>query len=210
MPDNIEALIPRSNSSNTNAVKKDIPNRKPEPVVKTPAKVKKHLLVSNTDYVGIAKDVWNKVIRPQAINIIIRSVTQALNNLFNGNGNSAPVQVDSTTHTSYDSIFNKGRSYEYIPAGRVNNNLGYKDIRYETWEDAQEVINSLCGLINANGYATIGDLYSLSGLPFDYTKNYYGWKNLNGVRTLEIKQANGETKYAIDFPSVEPITRTYR
>ena len=29
MPDNIEDLIPRSNSSNTNAIKKDIPSQKP-------------------------------------------------------------------------------------------------------------------------------------------------------------------------------------
>lgn len=72
-------------------------------------------------------------------------------------------------------------SYNAAPAD-------YREVRFDSRRDADEVLNAMCEAIADYGKVTVADYYDLAGITSEYTDNKYGWYDLRGVG---IRAVNG-------------------
>ena len=54
----------------------------------------------------------------------------------------------------------------------------YEDLRFETYKEAEEVLDSMQGMIDQYDAVSILALYEMCGINGDYTDNRYGWENI--------------------------------
>ena len=74
----------------------------------------------------------------------------------------------------------------------------FEDVYYPTRQEAEAVLGRMMELAVEYGGATIGDLYTLSGISQDVTHEDWGWVDLQGVRPQATSHG-----YIIMFP--EPV-----
>lgn len=94
---------------------------------------------------------------------------------------SKPVTIDC------EKSYKNDRKYELI---------------YETLVDAEDVLNGMSEIIDKYGFATVADLYDISGLPGAYyTDSIIGWKG--SIKESIIKRVRDG--YVIDLPKPEVL-----
>lgn len=76
------------------------------------------------------------------------------------------------------------------------------DVEFETRGDADAVLFALNDLIERYGYASVGDLYSLSQVTTNnFAVNKYGWTDLRDAKVVNTRGG----MWAIRFPRAEPL-----
>ena len=76
----------------------------------------------------------------------------------------------------------------------------YDDIILESRGEAEEVLDSLCDLIETYQIASVADLYDLVGETPEYTDNKYGWTNLRNADVERVRDG-----YRLKLPKAKPI-----
>lgn len=60
---------------------------------------------------------------------------------------------------------------------------GFSDIALDSLDDAEAVLASLRGLVEAYGVVSVADYYDLVGVDSNYTDNNWGWTDLRSAYT---------------------------
>lgn len=76
----------------------------------------------------------------------------------------------------------------------------YKDIIFDSRNDAEDVLDAMTDILNAYGAVSIADLNELVGITGEFTDNKYGWTNLS---RSGVKRVQGS--YALDLPRAIPL-----
>ncbi len=71
-------------------------------------------------------------------------------------------------------------------------------VSFEFKEEAQKVLTALQELISKYEFVTVGDYYTLVGLPTTYLHNKSGWSFLNETNTHILQDDNG--RWYLDLP----------
>jgi hypothetical protein len=172
-----------------------------EKVIKGTAKVKKNEMRKIAD-VFISEDVKNvksyvlmDVLVPTIKKAIVDIVTDGINMIFFGGTASRKSSITRADKVSYRSFYGSDNARMNDRTQRTTSKRSYDDIVYETRAEAKEVLERLEELISKYGFATVADLYDLSGLTCDYTDNKYGWIDLRSADVLRIPDG-----YVIKLP----------
>lgn len=111
------------------------------------------------------------------------------------NGSRVRSGYGNGTYVSYSSL-----SKPSSPKSPTSNNLAFDEVIFEEKGDAEEVLSSLCELVDRYQKASVGDLYDLTGRPTSYTDYDYGWTNLSSASTKRVREG-----YFIDLPKAQPL-----
>lgn len=63
-----------------------------------------------------------------------------------------------------------------------------EDLVFDSRGDAEEVLSNLVHLIEEYGVASVRDLYGFAGMTSDYTKERYGWYQLDSAHVTRIRE----------------------
>lgn len=97
---------------------------------------------------------------------------------------------------SYQKYYERETGYK-TPT-RVNATYGYevREFILDNRGDAESVLDQIQDLMSEYGVVTVSDYYDLVGVSGQFTDNYYGWTDMNGMRTRAVR--NG---WLIELPS---------
>ena len=172
-------------------------------VLKEPlgAKLKRIFLSEDVDNVGsfILLDVLVPAIKDTFASIIENTVNVAL---FGSSRSRAYGQRGASPQSRANLYWNSavGNQRPYANEQRPSSANNFRDIIYETKEDASRALDGIMELVSSYGVASIADLYSVSGLTSDnFTNNDYGWTNLQGS-TIERLYVNRKLYYRLELP----------
>ena len=205
----------KSNSDKSKAKKAETPPQanavasvaKGKVIEKTPAKkAMDNFFVE--DMKGVGNYVFKDVILPGIKRILSTAIKGAVDTTFYGSGAKfddargprRPGQfVDYTQKNYFD-----GRDRAYNNAPVRTHTVSIDNIIFETYGEAQDVIHGLQSLISQYGIASVAQMYDLAGVSImgDYTKNNYGWTDINSSNTRIIETREG---YILDMPKALPI-----
>ncbi len=107
---------------------------------------------------------------------------------------------------SYASYYNgqKNNNQQQTRSSYVshNNKVDYRDIVLERRDDAQRVVDEMCGRIVEFGQVSIAEMLDFMEITSSYVDNNWGWTNPNCIGIKRI--ANG---WLIDVTEAEPLER---
>lgn len=136
---------------------------------------------------GIWQFVLTEVVLPAARNLIFDTGKAALERALFGDARPA-------SSTGFGRRFNYGNVTRTAtdprpPVSRqARTNMDFRDIVLSSRADAENVLDSLRGLIVEYGVASISDLYGFVGMTADFTDDLRGWEDL---RTASIRIVSG-------------------
>lgn len=81
---------------------------------------------------------------------------------------------------SYAHYYNPYRNY------RRSTYCTNDNIRFDSREKAEDVLTNMQDIIDAYGFATVADLYDLSGITSNYTDCKYGWTHLRDANIIRL------------------------
>jgi hypothetical protein len=138
------------------------------------------------DFSDIKSYVVSDVIIPAIKNLIFDSFIGSLEMMLFGTASRSRRNGGRNNETvSYSSYYKSGNNRgSRADDSRSSNRHDYKSVIFEERVDAEEVLDTLRGLVEDYGKATIGDFYDAAGITPDnnFTKNEeYGWSNLDNA-----------------------------
>jgi hypothetical protein len=134
---------------------------------------------------GIWQFVLNEVVIPAARNLIFDTGKAALERALFGDSRPSPASrfgqrfnyggVSRTTTDPRPPLSRQARATN-----------DYKDIVVSSRTDAENVLDSLRGLVVEYGVASVSDLYGFVGMTADFTDEKWGWEDLRsaGIRMV--------------------------
>lgn len=99
-----------------------------------------------------------------------------------------------TDYVSYNRYSDRDRRDDRY-SSRTRNAFSYDNIIYDTYGDAQAVIDEMLDTLDRYGVVTVADVFEASRLPAPYTANKYGWTNIRNSGIRRVRDG-----YVIDLP----------
>ena len=166
-----------------------------------------------------AENFFSNFISDLVINVVVPAIERTATNLvsdtfdaskrallsamnFDKNVTASSKTSDNPVRISYNDYynrFNNGGPGTFTP---VVNDYAYNDITFETMGKAELVLSLLKDVVRRKKYATVGDYYSLCGIPTAPTDFNFGWMRLDNVQISMHPQG-----YKIKLPKAMPIDR---
>lgn len=158
------------------------------------------------DVKTIETHVMEDVVKPQLLEIIFNAFTDGLEMaLF---GSVARKKTKSKGYTSYgdyykssDSSKSKKRERSVSRAESRRTIYDLEELEFEYKEDAENVLDRMCDILQEYPRVTGADLCELLGRPTNYTDRKYGWTDLGAAR---IERIRGGT-YVLSLPRAEVL-----
>lgn len=197
-----------TNSHRSKEEKTDTSNKKQvTKVIKGTAKVKKKGGLAKVSDVFVANDIRNvashllfEVLVPATKNAVYDMFVDGAKMLLFGDDSGRRGSSSSRTYVSYDKEYdrrnNSSRSYNTRGSGRYN----FDDIILDTRGEAEEVLDSMEGILDSYQIVSVADLYDLVGLKCEHTDNKYGWTNLRSAEVIRTREG-----YILKLPKPMPI-----
>jgi len=144
--------------------------------------------------------------------IVLDSVTDTIELLFENKGYSGSSKRKSKGHTNYSSISsNKSRKssrYRRDDDDEDDDNEddsehSYDNVHVKTEREAEEVKRRLQERIEETGYATVANLYQLTGNYHTWTDSERGWTSLNSMSWTRTR--NRKRPYLLILPKPKDI-----
>lgn len=144
--------------------------------------------------------------------IVLDSVTDTIELLFENKGYSGNSKRKSKGHTNYSSISsNKSRKssrYRRDDDDEDDDNEddsehSYDNVHVKTEREAEEVKRRLQERIEETGYATVANLYQLTGNYHTWTDSERGWTSLNSMSWTRTR--NRKRPYLLILPRPKDI-----
>ena len=147
-----------------------------------------------------------EIMLPAARNMIIETLQEGIEKLFNGEsrrrGSTSP-QAGPTGYVSYNR-YAMGGSRSTGPGRTMSRQArsrhNFDEIVMDDRIEAEEVIDKLFELVSRYESATVADLYELVGLSASHTDHKWGWTDLHGSGVSRIRGG-----YLLDLPEPEAL-----
>lgn len=135
--------------------------------------------IKSKDFKGIATYVFNDHVVPGVKDMVWKAGKNAWEMMIYGevSRDKKPSSSWRADYVSYNKYSDRNDSR---PSSRPENKAPrhYEDLRFETYREAEEVLDSMQGMIDQYDAVSILALYEMCGINGDYTDNRYGWENL--------------------------------
>lgn len=147
--------------------------------------------ILSEDANAVGSYLLSDVLIPAFKDTLYDMVTSGLSMLLGGEGRISGRgygRASTSSRTSYEKYSKPSRNSYDSGISRPRERYNYDDVILGTRGEAEEVLDTLVGLVEEYGMASIADLYDLIGMPSNYTDNKYGWYDLKSagvVRTRE-------------------------
>lgn len=144
--------------------------------------------------------------------IVLDSVTDTIELLFENKGYSGSSKRKSKGHTNYSSISsNKSRKSSRYRRDdddeddddEDDSEHSYDNVHVKTEREAEEVKRRLQERIEETGYATVANLYQLTGNYHTWTDSEKGWTSLNSMSWTRTR--NRKRPYLLILPRPKDI-----
>lgn len=137
------------------------------------------------------------VIVPGAKDVIVSMVQNGIEMLIHGEvtgrRSGGIGRSKGVSYVSYNDYSKKSNSRPTTDYRKNNNSI--EMVEFDRREDAEEVLSSLCDLIDTYEVATLSDLKDLIGGTRTPSDNKYGWTNLRDATITR-----GKGCYVLDLP----------
>lgn len=198
--------------SNSNALKNkndETSDKKVEKVVTGSVSTKKKNGVNKFSDVFLAEDwasvgsyILKDIIIPTIQNSIVDIVKNGIEMAVYGEtrrdrGRSSGPKISYSGY--YDRPNISGRRDRDISTARSS--FSFDQIEYREYSDADEVLTRIDELISVYEFATVADLYDLSGVTPPFTANNYGWYDIHTAKIVRLRGGG----YIIEMPKAQPI-----
>lgn len=130
------------------------------------------------------------VIAPSVKNLIVDSISNGVEMLVWGS--TSKKRRKGVGSSAYSSIFSKSLSER---RGVQKRDSDMDEMIFDDKGEAEEVLDSLCNLIEEYGNCTVADYYNAIGKTSTFTDNKWGWTTLADSRTKRVQGG-----YIIDLP----------
>ena len=142
--------------------------------------------------------------------IVLDSVTDTIELLFENKGYTGDKKRKSKGHTNYSSI-SSGKSRKSSRYRRDEDDEddedddehSYDNVHVKTEREAEEVKRRLQERIEETGYATVANLYQLTGNYHTWTDSEKGWTSLNSMSWTRTR--NRKRPYLLILPRPKDI-----
>lgn len=158
--------------------------------------------IKSKDFKGIASFVISDHIIPGIKDIVWKAGKNTLEMLIFGEVSKE--KKANSWRADYVSYNKYSDRYDSRPASRPENKAPrhYEDLRFETAKEAEEVLDSMQGMIDQYDAVSILALYEMCGINGDYTDNRYGWENLASATVGRDRDG-----YYLNLPKAVPLPK---
>lgn len=153
--------------------------------------VRKFADVFLAEDIGSVKDhVLMEILVPAISNTILDIITNAANMVFGKYSGNKKRNGSRVSYSRYSDPRDNRRSET-----RSQSRFDYEDIVFESFGEAEVVLDEMDNLIERFHEVTIADLYDLAGLSAPFTANRYGWENIASAKPMRVSGG-----YALKLP----------
>lgn len=141
--------------------------------------------------IGSVKDhVLMEILVPAISNTILDIITNAANMVFGKYSGTKKRNGSRISYSRYSDPRDERRS-----GTRAQSRFDYEDIIFDSYGDAEIVLDEMDNLIDKFHEVTVADLYDLAGLNAPFTANKYGWENIATAKPMRVSGG-----YALKLP----------
>lgn len=161
------------------------------PVGTTPATPKKKTvkdkaasLFIKEDLKSVCRYVFRDILVPALKKTFVAMINNGTNMMVYGDGKGYADDRDRNyrgSRSSYQDYYDRDRDYDY--RGRTQRMVAptysYDEVIFPSRGEAEEARRRMRDHINRKGVVSVAYMYALAGWSYDYTAEYYGWRNLD-------------------------------
>jgi hypothetical protein len=201
----------------------DIPVKQISPAtVKKPSLAKKF---TNTFFKGNLKSagsyVFSEIIVPKSKDILSDVAYQMIQNLIYGQA-EAYTQQRRSPYISYNKIsrdeHNRYSSYSQKEPSSRNKHHDFYDLGFDYEDQASEVVSQLIDIFDNNartdrngfGYASVADLYRITGMQSSFLDYRWGWTELNDYPRQYYRWDSRAKQFFLALPPTENLDEARR
>lgn len=181
--------------------------QKIEKVVSGTAKVKKRKhnkfaeMFISEDASNVKTYILSDVLIPAAKKLVSDIVKDGIEMILYGStGREKRSNGFRADYVSYNRYSDRKYEDRRLSDSSVRTSYRYDDIILESRGEAEEVLDSMCDLIETYGMVSVMDLYDLVGIQGQYTDNKYGWTNLRNAEPVRTRDG-----YMLKLPKAIPL-----
>ena len=177
--------------------------KKREKVVSGKTKKKKRRLLDifiAEDIDNVKEYVYQDVFIPSIKKLIRDAICNSTDMLLYRDSRGSSKGGSSISRPAYRKAFEKERDRSRSTEARDRGQ--YADVIVDDRSDAEEILRTMDDICEEYGFASVADLYDISGLETKSTDNNYGWTK-NGVRDARIVRTMDG--YLLKFPRPTPL-----
>ena len=163
-------------------------------------------LIIKQDLSSAASFAFEKVVIPKIQNLIVDTMNSIVRGIFLGE-NAIPYNGTgirnrpASSFVDYSSIRSQHGVSTTTKASQIaNSGFKYNIVTFDSYGDAQLVLDQMEEMLSAQGYVSIADMYECVDASCPYTYNYHGW---NDISKAKIMEDNGQ--YWIKLPRAHQI-----
>lgn len=160
------------------------------PVGTTPAIVKKKTvgdkaksLLFKEDMKSVARYIFKDILVPALKKTFVAMVNNGTNMMVYGDqrGYDDRDRNYRGSRTSYQDYYDRDRDYDYRGRNQriVTPTYAYDEVIFPSRGEAEEARRRMRDHIARKGAVSVAYMYALAGWSYDYTAEYYGWRNLD-------------------------------
>lgn len=146
-----------------------------------------------------------EVLLPAAKSMFLDALTQGGERMLYGESRRSSAARSGTGYTSYNRMHSSAipdprSSARREISSRARATHNFDEVVLATRGEAESVLDALGAIIDSYDMATVTDLYDLVGITGSFTDDKWGWFDLRGARTVQVR--NG---YLLDLPQTQPV-----
>lgn len=160
------------------------------PVGTTPAIAKKKTvgdkaksLLFKEDMKSVARYIFKDILVPALKKTFVAMVNNGTNMMVYGDqrGYDDRDRNYRGSRTSYQDYYDRDRDYDYRGRNQriVTPTYAYDEVIFPSRGEAEEARRRMRDHIARKGVVSVAYMYALAGWAYDYTAEYYGWRNLD-------------------------------
>lgn len=160
------------------------------PVGTTPAIAKKKTvgdkaksLLFKEDVKSVARYIFKDILVPALKKTFVAMVNNGTNMMVYGDqrGYDDRDRNYRGSRTSYQDYYDRDRDYDYRGRNQriVTPTYAYDEVIFPSRGEAEEARRRMRDHIARKGVVSVAYMYALAGWSYDYTAEYYGWRNLD-------------------------------
>lgn len=150
---------------------------------KKTAKDKAKALLFKEDMKSVGRYIFRDILIPALKKTIVSMLTNGANMMVYGEsggyrGDDRDRQYRGS-RASYQDYYDRDEDYRGRNRRIVTPTYAYDEVIFPTRGEAEEARRRMRDHINRKGAVSVAYMYALAGWSYDYTAEYYGWRNLD-------------------------------
>lgn len=164
---------------------------KVEPITTSPAIAKKRTAkdkitgsLFKEDVKSVGRYVLHDILIPAFKKLFVQMIANGANMMVYGDGRGYDRDDNYRgRRTSYQDFYERDRDRDYDYRGRNQRmtapTYSYDEVIFQSRGEAEECRRRMRDHIARKGSVSVAYMYQLAGWNYDYTAEYYGWRNLD-------------------------------